>query len=215
MLLRSLLAVAILASSSATAQSASQASIALDMPDEMTSVELGSSHSLPFSVKLTLSGMVCASATQVSVPITVQDKPSPLAGVKGAPSPAELVFAIPAGSYASTDYAKTLNGALDISVASDAMPDHEHTFGVTASYAGGLPPGCQGTGSIAATSSSAEHMIMTGRGSAAPSGPTHQMSDGSDMQGEAMSSSSSNKTPAAGLALIGLALVGATFMRRR
>lgn len=213
MLLRFLLVAAIVASPTVAGQAAPQASLALDMSNEMTNVDLGSSHSLPFSVTLTLSGIVCASASQAKVPVTVQDKPSPLAGVKGTSKPAELSFEVPAGSYASSPYSKTLDGELDISVASDAMADHEHTFAVTASYAGGTPAGCQGTGSIAATDATAEHMIMTGKGSGGASVPTHQMSDGSAMQGEAMSSS--KETPWGGLVLIGLAVVGAMLLRRR
>lgn len=197
----------------AEAQAAPVATLSLDITPGPADVDLGSTHVVPFTVTFALSNVVCASASQVKVPVTIQDEPSPLAGVKGAPKPDELAFNIPAGSYASAQYSKDASGDLAVSVASDASGGHEHTFVLTASYAGGMPAGCQGTGSLPATVASGEHMIMTGASASGATYPTHQMSDGSSMQGDQMSST--NKTPGPALWLLALGIVGATLLRQR
>lgn len=213
MLPRLLVALAIVILPNAAAQPAPEATLSLDMAPGPTDVSLGSTHEVPFTVTFTLSGVVCTSAAQARIPIAIMDKPSPLAGVKATPKPAEMVFDIPAGSYASTPYTKDAMGDLAVSVASDASADHEHAFVLTASYAGGLPAGCQGTGSLAATDASGEHTIMTGAAATGGTDPTHQMSDGSSMQGDAMSSE--KPTPGFGPALVAAGILAAAALARR
>lgn len=195
------------------AQGAPQAALVLDVPPGPTGVDLGSTHEVPFTVTFTLSGVVCASPAQAKVPITVADKPSPLAGVEGTPRPAELVFEIPAGSYASSAYSKEATAGLAVRVASDAPSGHEHALVLTASYAGGVPAGCQGTGVIPATEATGEHKIMTRGPMGGSTVPTHQMTDGSTMQGDAMPAK--KQTPGPAIILVALAIVGAALSRRR
>lgn len=205
-----------LVSPGAAAQAAPQVTLAADVPAGPVDIELGGSHDVPFDVVLTLRGVLCTSASQIRVPISVKDKPSPLAGVRGVPEPTEMVFDVPAGQYSSQAFSKSAAGTLAISVASDAMASHEHTFEVVASYAGGTLSGCQGTGAAPAAEGRGSHAIMTGsaRGGGSASSGTHVMEDGSTMEGE-MQPASSNKTPGPGLALAIGAVVLALVMRRR
>lgn len=209
------LAIAV-ASPGVAAQAAPQIGLAMDIPAGPADIELGGSHDVPFEVTLTLRGVVCTSASQVRVPIMVTDKPSPLAGVRATPEPAEFVFDVPAGQYSSAAFSKTASGTLAIMVSSDAMASHEHTFEVIASYPGGTPSGCQGTGAAPAAEGKGEHAILTG--SARDSGPAspsmHVMEDGSKMEGN-MESAEANKTPGPGLALALGAIVLAFVVRRR
>lgn len=165
----------------ASAQTAPEATLGMSIAPGPVSIALGASHETPFDVTLTLRGVVCTSAASVQVPVSVKDKPSPLAGVKGTPEPAALLFDVPAGSYSSNAYSKKLLGTLRVSVAESAPSNHEHAFELTASYASGVPSGCQGAGSMAATDAAGSHAITTGGSSATGTPATHQMSDGSSM----------------------------------
>lgn len=196
----------------ASAQAAPEASLALDVSPGPVEIALGDSHDTPLEVTLTIRGIVCASPASVKVPLSVKDKPSPLAGVRGILDPAELTFAIPAGSHSATPYTGSAASTLRVSVATDAQGAHEHEFEVTALYAGGVPNGCQAAGSIAAADAIGSHKIMTGAGSGTTP-PSHAMGDGSSMSG-AEHPASSKDTPAAGVALI-LAVAALVAISRR
>ena len=199
----------------AQAQASPEARLAIALPPGPADVPLGDGHDVPFSVTLTLRGLVCASAAKLVVPLTVKDLPSPLAGVKATPEPAELAFDIPVGSYGTSAYEKTQKATLLIRVAEDVPGEHAHTFEVGATYAGGVPSGCQAAGSMGAADALASHTITTGKG---PQGATvpaggHQMPDGSTMMEN--EHATTKQTPGAGLGLVLLGLVGVAALRRR
>ena len=197
----------------ASAQAAPEASLALDVSPGPVEIALGDAHDVPIEVSLTIRGIVCASAANVKVPLSVKDKPSPLAGVRGVVEPAELTFNVPAGSHTTTPFTGSASSTLKVSVSGDAQGAHEHEFEVTAVYAGGVPSGCQAAGSIPAADAIGSHKIMTGSGGAGATTPTHTMSDGSPMGG-AEHSGSSNDTPAPRLALL-LVIVAVVALARR
>lgn len=210
-----LLAIVLALSPAASAQSAG---LAMDLPPGPASIALGAQHDVPLEVTLTMGGIVCTSAARVTVPLTVTDRPSPLAGVSAAPNPAELVFEVPAGTYTSSPFTKTLSAALRVSVANSAPAEHEHRFVVTASYAGGVPSGCQATGSIPAADASGEHAIVTGKSGTGSTGatPTHQMPDGASMSGaEHAAGGGTNETPGPALVVVLSALLLVALLRRR
>lgn len=191
----------------ASAQAASEASLELSVAPGPVDIELGDSHDAPIEVTFSLRGVVCTSAATAVVPVTVKDKPSPLAGVRGTVEPAEFRFEIPAGGYSSAPYSKRMSGSLRVSVDESALSGHDHEFELTAAYAGGVPSGCQGAGSVAATDAVASHKITTGGASSTATTPSHQMTDGSSMSG-AEHSGATNDAPAASLVL----LLGVVFL---
>ena len=199
---------------SALGQTAPEASLAVSLPSGPAEVALGSSHDVGFDVTLTLRNLVCASTATVRIPLSVKDQPSPLAGVKGTPTPAELVFDVPPGSYSSSPYSKTASANLRVAVDASGPAEHEHAFVVTATYAGGLPTGCQGAGQLPAADASGTHAIVTGKAAGATNGPTHQMGDGTTMGG-AEHAGSSQETPMPGLVLVLVALLAVGLLRRR
>lgn len=175
---------------------------------------------MPFEVTLTLRGIVCPSATKVSVPLAVKDRPSPVGGVKATASPQELSFDVPAGSYATTDYSSTVAAALVIKVDANAPAGHDHSFDVTATLAGAMPQGCQGTAPPPAAEATANHKIVTGQGSSPSAMPSHTMGDGSTMTSASPTSPTPKatapaKTPAPGLLLVGVAILIVAFWRKR
>ena len=197
----------------ASAQAAPEVDLSIALPPGPVTIELGGSHEVPFEVSLTLRGVVCASASQVKVPLTVKDKPSPLAGVSATADPTELVFDVPSGQYTSTPFTQTAESVLTIDVASSAPASHQHAFEVVAAFAGGVPSGCQGTGTAPASEARATHAIVTG--SAPPAAtPPHQMGDGSTMGGGAMNETK-NDTPGPGVFVALLAVLIGLAARRR
>jgi MYXO-CTERM domain-containing protein len=196
------------------AQATPDVDLAIDLPPGPVEIELGDSHDVPFEVSLTLRGVVCTSASQVRIPLSVKDKPSPLDGVRATPTPAEVVFDVPAGQYTSNAFSKSVESVLAVSVAASAPAAHEHSFEVLAAFAGGVPSGCQGTGTAPAAEARAAHAIVTGGGAGASSSGTHQMEDGTTMEGEAMSEPSKD-TPGPGVFAALLALLAGFALRRR
>ena len=217
-MLRPLLALLAIVLALSPAASAQSAGLAMDLPPGPAAIALGGQHDVPLEVTLTMSGMVCTSTASVTVPLTVKDRPSTLAGVTAVPTPAELTFEVPAGTYTSSPFTETQSATLRVSVAQSAPAEHDHTFVVTATYAGGVPGGCQSTGSIAAADASGEHSIVTGNaeGGSAGTTPTHQMSDGASMSGaEHAAGGGTNDTPGPALVVVLGGVLLVALLRRR
>lgn len=212
MLVRLAALALLLALPAASAQAAPEVELSLDVSPGPVEIALGSAHDAPLEVTFAIRGVVCASAASVKVPLSVKDKPSPLAGVRGVVEPAELVFSIPAGSHSATPYTASAPATLRVSVAADALAAHEHEFELTALYAGGVPSGCQAAGGIPAADAIGSHRILTGS-SATARPPSHAMGDGTTMSGT--EPRESNDTPAPALALLLAGVVLVALARRR
>ena len=147
-------------------------SIAVGLNPGPVGIPLGGGHEFPFQVTLTLANIVCTQPATAAVALSIKDLPSPLNGVK-ATVPATLTFDVPQGNYATgvpglSPYEESLDATLSINVTAEALPNHEHTFEVTASFDGTLQ-GCQAGSAIPSAEGTGEHKIKTGPASAAGS----------------------------------------------
>ena len=142
-------------------------SVEVDLDPGPAGIPLGGSHEFPFQVTLELGNVVCAQAATATVTLDIEDLPSPLRGVQGT-VPATLAFDIPMNTIVvgGTTYEQTLDATLSINVTTESLPDHEHTFQVTATFDGTLQ-GCQAAGPVPAAEGMGEHKIKTGPAAAA------------------------------------------------
>lgn len=165
-LLATTLAVALVSALPVQAQSATPtSSIEVALDPGPAGIPLGGAHEFPFQVTLTLANIVCTQAATATVTLSIKDLPSPLNGVKGTVPPS-LAFSVPQGNYATgvpgvSPYEETLDALLSINVTAEALPNHEHTFEVTAAFDGPLS-GCQGAGAIPTAEGTGQHQIKTG-----------------------------------------------------
>ena len=188
-------------------------SVEVDLEPGPVGIPLGGSHEFPFQVTLELGNIACPQPSTATVTLSIKDLPSPLRGVQGT-VPATLAFDVPmSASFAGlSTYRQTLDAQLSINVTPESLPDHEHTFEVTASFDGTLP-GCQAAGAIPTAQGTSEHKIKTGPASAV----------GTQVRGASQSPSSSGAAgdgkdapalPALALA-VAVAVLAAAVARRR
>lgn len=221
---------AVASANPAAAQSATPtASVALALPPGPATIGLGEQHEVPLAVALTLGNLVCASEATAAVTLSVRDKPSPLAGVMAHATEDELTFVVPSGAYGSDlpagppPFNATRETRLMVMIAEDALPDHMHSFLVTATFAGGTPDGCRAAGAAPASEETAEHAIVTGpavtAGSAADGrSPTTAPAAGAAPAADAESSRATPAPPTGVIALAAAAAamaVGGAHRRRR
>ena len=158
-----LVALAIVIAPTVAAQ-APAATLTVEVPPGPAEIALGDSHDVPLTITLTLSGIVCSQAAEVAVPLRVEDRPSPLDGVR-ATTHAEAAFTIPAGSHgvgATPAFTDTHETELTIQVDASAPPDHAHAFDVVAAFPGGRIPGCQTATELPAAEGRGTHDVLTG-----------------------------------------------------
>lgn len=141
--------------------------VEVDLDPGPAGIPLGGGHEFAFQVTLELGNIACTQAATATVALDIEDLPSPLRGVQ-ATVPATLVFDIPMNTIVvgGTTYEQTLDATLSINVTTESLPDHEHTFKVTATFDGTLQ-GCQAGGAIPSAEGTGEHKIKTGPASAA------------------------------------------------
>lgn len=167
-LLAAVLATLMVAALSAQAQGVTPtSSVEVDLDPGPVGIPLGGSHEFPFQVTLELGNIACPQASTATVTLAIKDLPSPLRGVQGA-VPATLAFAVPMSTSLGglSTYSETMDATLSINVTTESLPDHEHTFEVTASFDGTVQ-GCQAAGAIPTAEGTGQHMIKTGPASAA------------------------------------------------
>ncbi len=182
--------------------------VEIDVDPGPAGIPLGMSHDIPFQVTLELSNIVCPQAATATVTLAIKDLPSPLRGVQGN-VPATLAFEVPmSASIAGSAYQQTMDATLSINVTAESLPDHEHTFEVTATFDGTLQ-GCQAAGAIPSAEGSAQHKIKTGPAAAAgvARGATASTSTSPD--------SGSKGAPAPTALLLVAAVLVAAMVRRR
>lgn len=189
-------------------------SIAVDVNPGPVGIPLGGAHQFPFQVTLTLANIVCTQAATATVTLSIKDLPSPLNGVKGT-VPGTLAFNIPQGNYATgvpglSPYEQAMDATLAINVTTEALPNHEHTFEVTAAFDGQLS-GCQGTGAIPSAQGMSQHQIKTG-----PALATGQ-ARGAQSSGSSTTDSGGGGKDAPGfeLPLLALGVIAALLARRQ
>lgn len=140
------------------------ADVTVEIPAGPVEIALGDSHEVPFTITFRMSGIVCSQAAEIRVPLRVEDRPSPLDGVRASTHP-EAVFTIPAGSHgvgATPAFTQTHETGLSIQVDASAPPDHAHAFDVVAAFPGGRIPGCQTATDVPAVEGRGTHDILTG-----------------------------------------------------
>jgi MYXO-CTERM domain-containing protein len=208
------LLAALLAAMPVQAQAPNAASsVEIDLDAGPVGIPLGGGHEFPFQITLSLSNVVCTQASTATVALSIEDKPSPLNGVK-ATVPATLTFDVPQGNYlagvpGTSPFSGTQDVLLSINVSADAPADHEHAFAVTGTYNGQLT-GCQPIGTMPTAEGTAEHQIKTGPATAQGTAAR----GASQTQSTAPSNGDSKGAPALPwLALVGVLAVVA--LRRR
>ena len=185
--------------------------VQVDLDPGPAGIPLGGGHEFAFQVTLELGNIACTQAATATVALDIEDLPSPLRGVQGT-VPATLAFDIPMNTIVvgGTTYEQTMEATLSINVTNEALPDHEHTFKVTATFDGTLQ-GCQAGGAIPSAEGTGEHKIKTGPASAAGTqarGATQTVSSsGTDKGGK--------DAPAFPALALAVALLVAAVARRR
>ncbi|HWG90706.1 MAG TPA: hypothetical protein VNZ52_07645 [Candidatus Thermoplasmatota archaeon] len=139
----------------------------------------GESHDVPFKVGFTAANLVCPQEAKVIVAVEVKDKNGPLRGVMGHAKTPEVEFTIPAGTYSGlavggAPFNSSQDNTLTVMLTPEAPDDHLHQFEVLATYAGGLPSGCQGTGAPPSSTDAKVHEV-------------HIMAEGGTSGGDPMS----------------------------
>ena len=213
-LLATALAAVLVAAFPIQAQSVTPtSSIAVDLDPGPAGIPLGGAHEFPFQVTLTLANIVCTQAATATVNLSIKDLPSPLNGVKGT-VPGTLAFNVPQGNYGAgipglSPYAQAMEATLAINVTTEALPNHEHTFEVTAAFDGQLN-GCQGAGAIPSAEGMGQHQIKTGPALAAG------QARGAQSSGSSTTDSGGGKNaPGFELPLLALGVIAALLARRQ
>lgn len=191
--------------------------VAITLDPGPAGIPLGMTHEIPFQVKLTLSNLACTQAATATVALSVTDRPSPLNGVK-ATAPATVAFTVPQGNYGvlpvSAPYEQTVDATLSISVAAEALPDHDHAFDVKGSFDGAVS-GCQGAGPTPPAEGSALHQIKTGPAAAQGTARGATQSQGPSGAGAGADGGSKGAPGPGTPALAVLAMAVAAWRRRR
>lgn len=214
-LLATALAVVLVAALPVQAQSVTPtSSIAVDLDPGPAGIPLGGAHEFPFQVTLTLANIVCTQAATATVTLSIKDLPSPLNGVQGT-VPGTLAFNVPQGNYGAgvpglSPYEKAMDATLAINVTAASLPNHEHTFEVTAAFDGQLS-GCQGASAIPAAEGMGQHQIKTGPALAAGQARGAQSSGPSTTD----SGSGGKNAPGFELPLLALGVIAALLARRQ
>lgn len=184
--------------------------VTVDLDPGPAGIPLGGSHEFPFQVTLELANVLCPQAATATVTLAIKDLPSPLRGVEGTVPPS-LSFAVPQGAtLAGSTYSETMEATLSINVTTESLPDHEHTFEVTASFDGTLQ-GCQSAGAIPSAEGTGQHQIKTG-----PAPAAGQARGAQTASSTPTSDGGDKKAPGAEMPLLVLGVAAlAMFARRR
>lgn len=183
-------------------------SLAVNLEPGPVGIPLGGGHEFLFEVTLALGNIVCPQASTATVALAIADLPSPLRGVQGT-VPATLAFEVPmSASIAGSAYQQTMDATLSINVTTESLPDHEHTFEVTATFDGTLQ-GCQAAGAIPSAEGTGQHKIKTGPAAAAGA------ARGASVSTPASPDSDSKEAPGPTLPLLLAVVMFAALARRR
>lgn len=181
------------------------------MPDTMQTVPVGGEKSVTFQVSIQFQGVVCPQASTAVVALSFVEDGGPLGGLALQLSESELTFDLEASVLPFGGQGPPPQDVMLTATASDTVaPNTHHGLNVTATYAGGVPAGCQSGAAVPEDSETADLAFMTGAGAGGPSGSsttTPSQESGGDAGGKGIPG------PPLVLLLAGLAL--AIAFRRR